>query len=86
MISVANEEILRQNGIVLQYLANMRPKLVISELMKKLNFSLDSPIESYKFCAVMDSMILVRKPFVIGSKFHLKGTNYRFFFFFLNDC
>lgn len=43
MISVVDEEIIRKNGMILQYLAMMRPKLVISQVMDKLGLSLNTP-------------------------------------------
>lgn len=73
MVSVFNFNISERIRNSLQHLASMRPNIVIPLLMEKLSFSLDTSIESHKFCTVVDSMSAVCKPLVLGSRFHKEG-------------
>lgn len=73
MVAVFNYNISERIRVSLQHLALMRPNIVIPHLMEKLSLSLDTSIESHKFCTVVDSMSAICKPLTLGSRFHNKG-------------
>ncbi|XP_043485466.1 proteasome activator complex subunit 4A-like [Polistes fuscatus] len=62
--------------LALQYLANMRPNLVIPQVVDRMYATLDSLTEPHKLTAAMVSMVAVAKPMVQGSRNINKGYTY----------
>ncbi|XP_015178192.1 PREDICTED: proteasome activator complex subunit 4B-like [Polistes dominula] len=62
--------------LALQYLANMRPNLVIPQVVDRMYSTLDSLTEPHKLTAAMVGMISVAKPMVQGSRNINKGYTY----------
>lgn len=71
----------------LQYLANIRPNLVIPTLLERMYSTFDSLTEPHKLTASMISMTAVVRPMVQGSRNINKGMdlmyNFAIDFFFL---
>ncbi|XP_012271997.1 proteasome activator complex subunit 4 isoform X2 [Orussus abietinus] len=60
----------------LQYLATMRPSLVIPDVLERMYSTLDSLTEPHKLTAVMICMVAVARPMVQGSRNVNKGYTY----------
>lgn len=76
MIAMFNKLSVNDASQALQYLATMRPNLVIPYVLDRVSSTLDSlTTESYKLIATLSCMDAIARPMAEGSKNVNKGVN-----------
>lgn len=76
MAAMFNKLTVHDASQTLQYLATMRPNLVIPYVLDRVSFTLDSlTAESYKLIATFNCMEAIARPMAEGSKNVSEGVN-----------
>lgn len=74
MTAMFNKFCINDASQALQYLATMRPSLVIPDMLERMQSTFDSLTEPHKLTASMICMVAVARPMVQGPRNINKGT------------